>query len=89
MKNGSIAVDTLASLPDRPVDGASSLNPSGFATAGGIGVLQTIKGAPPGNIDLIAPTGVVDAGEAGIRASGTSVPITPPFRSAGGQIRWR
>jgi hypothetical protein len=43
---------------------------AGLATGGGIGVLATVKGVPPGNVDLIAPTGVIDAGDAGIRATG-------------------
>jgi hypothetical protein len=32
--------------------------------------LETIVGAPPGDVDLIAPSGIVDAGDAGIRSSG-------------------
>jgi filamentous hemagglutinin family protein len=43
---------------------------AGLATGGGIGVLASLAGVPPGNVDLIAPTGVVNAGEAGIRATG-------------------
>ena len=43
---------------------------SGLATGGGIGVLNTVKGVKPGNVDLIAPKGTVDAGDAGIRVSG-------------------
>lgn len=43
---------------------------SGLATGGGIGSLQTIQGVPPANVDLIAVTGVIDAGDAGIRSSG-------------------
>jgi hypothetical protein len=43
---------------------------SGLATGGGIGVLATVEGVPPGDVDLIAPTGVVDAGDAGIRVTG-------------------
>ena len=43
---------------------------SGLATGGGIGVLATVVGVPPGDVDLIAPNGVVDAGDAGIRATG-------------------
>jgi len=43
---------------------------SGLATGGGIGVLDTVPGVKPGNVDLIAPNGFVDAGEAGIRSSG-------------------
>ena len=43
---------------------------AGLATGGGIGVLETIVGAPPADVDLIAPKGTVDAGDAGIRVSG-------------------
>jgi hypothetical protein len=43
---------------------------AGLATGGGIGVLASQAGVPAGNVDLIAPTGVVNAGEAGIRATG-------------------
>ncbi|MDB6171440.1 MAG: hypothetical protein JWL59_751 [Chthoniobacteraceae bacterium] len=43
---------------------------AGLATGGGIGVLATVKGVAPGNVDLIAPKGTVDAGDAGIRVSG-------------------
>ena len=43
---------------------------AGLATGGGIGVLETVIGAPPGNVDLIAPVGTVNAGDAGIRSSG-------------------
>jgi filamentous hemagglutinin len=43
---------------------------AGLATGGGIGVLETIPGAPPADVDLVAPAGFVDAGDAGIRASG-------------------
>lgn len=43
---------------------------AGLATGGGIGVLATVANVPPGNVDLIAPNGTVDAGDAGIRATG-------------------
>jgi filamentous hemagglutinin len=43
---------------------------SGLATGGGIGVLETVVGAQASDVDLIAPNGIVDAGDAGIRASG-------------------
>jgi hypothetical protein len=43
---------------------------AGLATGGGIGVLASVVGIPPGNVDLIAPKGAVDAGDAGIRATG-------------------
>jgi len=44
---------------------------AGLATGGGIGVLATLAGVAPGSVDLIAPVGTVDAGDAGIRASGS------------------
>jgi hypothetical protein len=43
---------------------------AGLATGGGIGVLETVAGVPPADIDLIAPAGIIDAGDAGIRVSG-------------------
>ena len=42
----------------------------GLATGGGIGVLAAVEGVNPGNVDLIAPKGYVDAGDAGIRVTG-------------------
>ena len=43
---------------------------AGLATGGGIGVLATVAGVKPGDVDLIAPAGTIDAGDAGIRVSG-------------------
>jgi len=42
----------------------------GLATGGGIGVLASVAGVAPGSVTLIAPVGTVDAGDAGIRATG-------------------
>jgi len=42
----------------------------GLATGGGIGVLASVEDVEPGNVSLIAPEGIVDAGDAGIRATG-------------------
>jgi filamentous hemagglutinin family protein len=42
----------------------------GLATGGGIGVLAAVEGVKPGNVDLIAPKGFIDAGDAGIRVTG-------------------
>jgi len=53
-----------------PQSGDVETDLAGLATGGGIGVLQSVSGVPPGNVDLIAPTGVIDAGDAGIRVSG-------------------
>jgi filamentous hemagglutinin len=42
----------------------------GLATGGGIGVLAAVEGVKPGSVALIAPKGFVDAGDAGIQATG-------------------
>ena len=54
-----------------PTSGAVETDLAGLATGGGIGVLEAFPGAPPSDVDLIAPVGTVDAGDAGIRASGS------------------
>lgn len=43
---------------------------SGVVSGSGIGTLQTLASAPVGNVYLIAPSGAVNAGDAGIRSSG-------------------
>jgi hypothetical protein len=43
---------------------------AGLATGGGIGTLQTLAGITPSSVDLIAVSGIIDAGDAGIRSSG-------------------
>ncbi len=53
-----------------PQSGDVKTDLAGLATGGGIGVLESVSGVPPGNVDLIAPVGVIDAGDAGIRVSG-------------------
>ena len=52
------------------VSAAVETDLAGLFTGGGIGVLSTVAGVPKGDVDLIAPIGTVDAGDAGIRASG-------------------
>ena len=51
-------------------DGKVRFDLSGSISGSGIGVLDTIKGLASGNAYLIAPHGVVNAGDAGIRAAG-------------------
>ncbi|MGF7154290.1 filamentous haemagglutinin family protein [Novosphingobium gossypii] len=46
------------------------LSPQVPSAGGGIGTLNPIPEVPAGDIDLIAPLGTIDAGEAGIRVSG-------------------
>ncbi|WP_300719459.1 filamentous haemagglutinin family protein, partial [Pseudomonas sp.] len=58
--------------PKRVYDGWGNvaLSPSVPSTGAGIATLNPIPEVPAGDIDLIAPLGTIDAGEAGIRVSG-------------------
>lgn len=51
-------------------NGVTVIDLSGVISGSGIGTLQTLKDAPFGNVYLIAPSGTVDAGDAGVRSSG-------------------
>ena len=77
--NGDIAAGsssrTVQSAPPTrvvidPQSAAVQTDLAGLATGGGIGVLATVEGVEPGNVDLIAPSGIIDAGDAGIRVTG-------------------
>ncbi|MGY3608496.1 MULTISPECIES: filamentous haemagglutinin family protein [unclassified Bradyrhizobium] len=46
------------------------MSPTVPTTGAGIATLNPMPEVPPGNVDLIAPLGTIDAGEAGIRVSG-------------------
>jgi hypothetical protein len=48
------------------------LSPSVPSSGAGIGTLNPIPSVAAGNINLIAPLGTIDAGEAGIRSSGNT-----------------
>ncbi len=50
--------------------GRVTLSPNAPSTGAGIATLNPLPDVPPGDIDLIAPLGTIDAGEAGIRVSG-------------------
>jgi len=71
---GSAAKTVRSAPPTRvlidPQSASVQTDLAGLATGGGIGVLATVAGVEPGDVDLIAPVGTVDAGDAGIRASG-------------------
>ncbi|MDZ4191111.1 MAG: filamentous hemagglutinin family protein, partial [Pseudomonas sp.] len=58
--------------PKRVYDnwGNVTLSPSVPSTGAGIATLNPIAEVAPGDIDLLAPLGTIDAGEAGIRVSG-------------------
>jgi hypothetical protein len=77
--NGNIAAGssskTVQSAPPtqvlvNPQSGAVETDLAGLATGGGIGVLESQAGAQAGDVDLVAPKGTVNAGDAGIRVSG-------------------
>jgi hypothetical protein len=51
-------------------DGKFVLDTSRSVEGSGIGVLLSREGVEPGNVDLIATLGIVDAGDAGIRSAG-------------------
>lgn len=53
-----------------PQSGAVQTDLAGLATGGGIGTLSSSGQQQPSDIDLIAPNGTVNAGDAGIRSSG-------------------
>ncbi|MCE0483751.1 MAG: filamentous hemagglutinin family protein [Methylacidiphilales bacterium] len=53
-----------------PQSGDVQTDLAGLATGGGIGVLATVVGAALSDVDLVAPKGTVNAGDAGIRVSG-------------------
>ncbi|WP_249123603.1 MULTISPECIES: filamentous haemagglutinin family protein [unclassified Bradyrhizobium] len=50
--------------------GHATKTPNTPQTGAGIATLIGVPGVPPGNVDLFAPHGTIDAGEAGIRVSG-------------------
>lgn len=72
---GSSAKTVATAPPTRvlidPTSGNVQTDLAGLATGGGIGVLATVAGISPGAVDLIAPSGYIDAGDAGIRSSGS------------------
>ena len=52
--------------------GDVKLSPQVPSTGAGIATLAPIPEVPPGDLDLLAPLGTIDAGEAGIRFSGSA-----------------
>jgi filamentous hemagglutinin family protein len=70
---GRGAKTTVVYTPPRVVYddlGNVSLSPQVPSSGAGIATLNPIPEVAPGDIDLIAPLGTIDAGEAGIRVSG-------------------
>ena len=76
---GDIAAGTspktvVTAPPTRVVIDTASADVStdlgGLVTGGGIGTLASVQGIPPSKVYLRAPLGTVDAGDAGIQATG-------------------
>src|SRR5690606_9044 len=71
---GSSSKTVTSAPPTRvlidPQSAAVQTDLAGLATGGGIGALATVAGVELGDVDLMAPEGTVDAGDAGIRVSG-------------------
>jgi filamentous hemagglutinin family protein len=65
--------------------GNVALSPTVPSTGAGIGTLNPIPQVTPGNINLVAPLGTVDAGAAGIRVSG-NLNIAAAHVANGGDI---
>src|SRR5262249_55753368 len=68
---------TVFTPPRRIYDnyGNVTLSPTVPSAGAGIAALRPIAEAPVGNINLIAPLGTVDAGEAGIRSTSGSINV--------------
>jgi hypothetical protein len=71
---GSSAKTVLSAPPTRvlidPQSATIQTDLAGLSTGGGIGALAAVKNVPVADIDLIAPSGFIDAGDAGIRSTG-------------------
>jgi filamentous hemagglutinin family protein len=67
----SVSVFSPVSIGYDPF-GNVTIQPQPPAAGGGIATLDPLAGTAPGDVDLIAPLGTIDAGEAGIRVSGNA-----------------
>jgi filamentous hemagglutinin family protein len=75
--NAGQGAKTVAVIPPPTylcdLDAFCLIDAKGEVSGAGIATLQTIPGAAPGNVYLVAPRGTVDAGDAGIRVSGNLI----------------
>ncbi|GAB2781659.1 hypothetical protein GCM10027021_00110 [Dyella kyungheensis] len=75
--NAGQGAKTTAEIPPPSylcsIDAWCLIDARGQVSGAGIATLQTVPGAPEGNVYLIAPRGTVDAGDAGIRVSGNLI----------------
>jgi hypothetical protein len=72
--DAGLGAKTSVSAPPPTVliasNGTITLDFSGAATGSGIRTIQTEPTTPPGNVELVAPVGTVNAGDAGIGSAG-------------------
>ncbi|MDC7986977.1 filamentous hemagglutinin family protein [Rhodoplanes sp. TEM] len=59
-----------APVVDTDADGVTRVTERADISGSGIGTIEGYTGVEPGDVDLIAPQGTVNAGDAGIRVSG-------------------
>jgi hypothetical protein len=69
-KGAKSSADVPAPIYACDADHYCTVDARGEVTGAGIATLQTVPGVAPGDVNLIAPRGTVDAGDAGIRVSG-------------------
>jgi hypothetical protein len=83
---GTAAKTVVTAPPTRvlidPTSAEIETDLGGLATGGGIGVLASVAGVEPGAVTLLAPRGTVDAGDAGIRATGNITIAAAQVRNA-------
>ncbi|WP_432787601.1 filamentous haemagglutinin family protein [Novosphingobium rhizosphaerae] len=64
------------------LDGYAEVDSAGSVSGAGIGAFKASPDAPASSVSLIAPVGTVDAGDAGVRASGDVVVIAARVSNA-------
>uniref|UniRef100_UPI00158931F9 filamentous haemagglutinin family protein n=1 Tax=Burkholderia anthina TaxID=179879 RepID=UPI00158931F9 len=72
-KGAKSAADTPAPQYVCDANHYCTVDARGEVTGAGIATLQSLPGVPAGTVNLIAPRGTVDAGDAGIRAGNLNV----------------
>ncbi|MBN3792008.1 filamentous haemagglutinin family protein, partial [Burkholderia sp. Ac-20353] len=72
-KGSKSSADTPAPQYVCDVNHYCTVDSRGEVTGAGIATLQSVPGVPLGTVNLIAPRGTVDAGDAGIRAGNLNV----------------
>jgi hypothetical protein len=64
------------------LDGYAEVDSAGSVSGAGIGSFKPTPDAPASSVSLIAPVGTVDAGDAGVRASGDVIVIAARVTNA-------